>query len=187
MLTNNRVIVRDYLRDATRENHDALDSLVTRTDLCDPQAYEPFLQFQHAARLPFEEWCQNNAPADLRPPRQTGLIRADLAELGSTVAKQRADMPAIDSNHDPLAIAWVLAGSALGNRSILSDLRRRSGETMPTNFLDDNTMFRFWRDLKPALQQSVDIERARRMAASARCVFDLFLAEAKAGQITVAA
>lgn len=187
MLTDDRVIARHYLRDATREIHHALDSLVTRTDICDPRAYASFLQFQHAARSPVEAWCEYHAPANLRPPRQTDLIRADLTELGFAVTDEPADTRAMASNHDPLAVAWVLAGSALGNRSLRSDFRRRGGDTMPTSFLSDGSMLEFWRELKPMLEQPVDLLRARRMATSARCVFDLFLAEAKAARVTVAA
>jgi heme oxygenase len=78
--------LRSHLRAATMAAHDLLDAAMQAASGWQiREDYARFLELQHAARAPLEDWLAAHAPADLHPPRQTALIAQDLAALGRPV------------------------------------------------------------------------------------------------------
>jgi heme oxygenase len=110
--------------------------------------YARFLALQHTARAPLEAWLAAHAPAELSPPVQTPLIARDLAQLGIALP---APAPLFTLGRTcaghALGTAWVLAGSALGNRVIARQVARIGGGAWPSRFLDDTAMMSFWQGL----------------------------------------
>ena len=170
--------IRDGLRATTREAHDALDLSMSRLDLADPEDYACFLAIQLAAREPVEAWCAAHCTPDLRPPAQASLIRADLVELGRNAPPASSPPKYLPHDLEPLAVAWVMAGSSLGNRTLLARMRKAGASGMPTDFLDDPAMTNFWQGLKPKLDRPAAPGESDRMAESARTIFALFAQEA---------
>ncbi|MFN3864628.1 MAG: biliverdin-producing heme oxygenase [Erythrobacter sp.] len=169
--------------------HDLLDRAMhaasgwqTRED------YARFLELQHAARAPLEDWLEAHAPKTLHPPRQTQLIAQDLAALGRPIP---APGPLFTlgrtATGQVLGVAWVLAGSALGNRGIAKQVRRISGGTWPMTFLADAAMLGFWQALRARIEQRVDPCEADCATTAARAVFAHFLAVAEQAQAVQAA
>lgn len=172
--------LRSHLRASTMAAHDLLDSAMqaasgwrTRDD------YARFLELQHAARAPLEDWLDAHAPDDLRPPRQTALIAQDLEQLRRPVpvSAQLFTMGRTGTGH-ALGAAWVLAGSALGNRAIVRQVRRIGGGAWPAAFLDDSAMLAFWQELRERIETRTDAVEAAGATRAATAVFDHFLAVA---------
>jgi len=149
--------------------------------------YTRFLGLQYAARRPVEAWLSVNAPPALCPPAQCDLIAADLLELGEILPESG---PAFALYADPasktptdcevLGAAWVLAGSSLGNRAILKEVRRtakQSGEeAWPDSFLGDDAMMDFWKSLRRRIERPADIDEVAGASQAAAAVFDHFIA-----------
>lgn len=191
--------LRARLRAATMTAHDLLDHAMqaasgwqTRGD------YARFLALQHAARAPLEEWLAAHAPADLVPPPQTPLLARDLAALGEglpiacppfaplqTPASPRPAAP-FHVKHASLGAAWVLAGSALGNKAIAKQVDRIGGGAWPASFLGDDAMMGFWQGLRARIEQpsaaDEDPAEAEGATRAAEAVFAHFLAAAQGGQ-----
>jgi heme oxygenase len=172
--------LRSHLREATMAAHDLLDNAMqaasgwrTRDD------YARFLELQHAARAPMEDWLDAHAPGDLHPPRQTALIARDLAQLGRPVPPpaQLFTMGRAGTGH-ALGAAWVLAGSALGNQAIARQVRRIGGGAWPAAFLDDGAMLAFWQALRERIESRADPVEAAGATRAATAVFAHFLAVA---------
>jgi heme oxygenase len=158
--------------------------------------YARFLALQHAARAPVEAWLETHAPADLCPPVQTPLIARDLAALGLAVpppaaafaiGKDRRTPAGISAGAgagaagEALGAAWVLAGSALGNKAILREMQRASraaGGEWPCAFLGDAAMLTFWQRLRARLEQPASAADASAAATAASAVFAHFIAHA---------
>ncbi len=181
--------LRSHLRAATMAAHDLLDHAMqaasgwrTRED------YARFLELQHAARAPLEDWLDAHAPEALCPPRQTRLIAQDLAQLGKPVP---APAPLFTLGRTgighALGAAWVLAGSALGNRSIAKQVHRIGGGTWPMAFLDDGAMLGFWQALRARIEQQAGAREAAGATSAATAVFAHFLAVAENAQTAEAA
>jgi heme oxygenase len=158
--------------------HDLLDAATqastgwqTRTD------YACFLTMQHAARAPVEAWLAAHAPADLQPPVQTPLIAGDLAHLGEATP---SPAPLFTLGRTgagyALGVAWVLAGSALGNRAIARQVARIGGGAWPAAFLGDDAMMGFWQGLRAQIERPAPAEVAAGAGAAAAAVFAHFLA-----------
>lgn len=175
--------LRQHLRSATMAVHDLLDQTMQAAsgwrNLGD---YARFLSVQHAARAPVEVWLAAHAPADLRPPEQTPLIAQDLAELGLSLPAPAADFGLRTGGEgQALGAAWVLAGSALGNKSILKQMRRASAQderAWPAAFLGDEAMLNFWHGLRARLEQPTLPSRRHAATDAAQAVFAHFLAYA---------
>ncbi|MEM7779259.1 MAG: biliverdin-producing heme oxygenase [Pseudomonadota bacterium] len=186
--------LRQYLRAATAHSHDKLDhAMRDQGGWEQADDYARFLQLQHAARVPVEAWLEAHAPVDLRPPRQTGLIANDLTELGANLPSSDADF-AMDDADDAtfLGAAWVLAGSSLGNRSILAELKKRGEPAAhwPHAFLGDDAMLAFWKRLRARIEQPVPNDNRDAAGRGARAVFDHFITHTmsqQAGTETLAA
>jgi len=149
--------------------------------------YARFLALQYASRRAVEAWLEENAPADFRPPPQTPHIAADLADLGETLPGHAHDfaLPLHEGGTDrwaALGVAWVLAGSALGNRSILAQMhriakaQRSAAPRWPERFLGDAAMLDFWNKLRTRIERPAPALEAERAAAGASAVFDHFIA-----------
>lgn len=175
--------LRLHLRAATMAAHDLLDDTMQAASGWQSLAdYARFLSLQHAARAPVEAWLDAHAPAALRPPVQTPLIARDLAMLGQDLPPPAASFAMdMDGEGEALGAAWVLAGSALGNKAILKQMRRASaseGCEWPAAFLGDEAMLAFWQDLRPRLQQPASAAAASAAASAASAVFAHFIAHA---------
>lgn len=163
--------VREYLRDETSRSHDRLDRRLG--SLLDGTAagYAEFLVIQYRARKGIEDWLERSAIPNC-PPSQLPLIASDLAALG---ARPPLSAPRFDAapSSDPLGLCWVLAGSSLGNRAILAQMKK-SGSTFPVTFLSDPSMTDYWQTLRPQLGEPVDPVRHSPMLAGASAVFEHF-------------
>lgn len=172
------VSIREWLRANTREVHDALDMAMSRLDLADPEDYARFLAIQLAAREPVEAWCAMYSAPEFRPPVQSPLIRADIAELGRIAPPTTSPPPHLASDLQPLAVAWVVAGSSLGNRTLLARMRKAGADAMPTAFLADPAMNAFWTRLKPELDRPASPQMGEKLAGTAETIFSVFAREA---------
>ena len=183
--------MRKALREATAQAHDQLDgtmrSVAGWSSLDD---YARFLSLQYAARVPIEAWLDDNAPEDLRPPPQAPLIAQDLEAMGRPLPSDKVRFETTDlqkqvvrrtKGEDKTAIAsaalelagrsaalgtaWVLAGSSLGNRAILGEVRRTANmkgwAQWPARFLGDEAMLVFWKRLRIELEDSAEMTRLR--------------------------
>lgn len=173
--------LRTHLRAATMAAHDLLDHAMQAASgwqtLSD---YARFLALQYAARVPLEDWLARHAPSDLSPPSQTPLLARDLAALGLDVPKPAPGLtPAMPAPGEALGTAWVLAGSALGNRAIAKQVARIGGGEWPTAFLGDDTMMAFWQGLRARIERPAEPDEAEGATRAAEAVFAHFLAVAE--------
>lgn len=187
--------LRVHLRAATMAAHDLLDHAMQAASGWQTRAdYTRFLALQHAARVPVEAWLAANAPADCNPPPQTPLLARDLMALGAGLPPARPPFdpgytpssPPSDGvfhvKHGALGAAWVLAGSALGNKAIARQVARIGGGEWPMAFLDDPTMMAFWQTLRQRIDQPASAAEAQGATHAAEAVFAHFLAAADAEQ-----
>ncbi|WP_086608475.1 biliverdin-producing heme oxygenase [Erythrobacter donghaensis] len=175
--------LRTHLRAATMVAHDLLDhAMQAASGWQQRQDYARFLALQHAARAPIEGWLKTHAPGDLCPPLQTPLIARDLAELGVAVP---APAPLFTLGRaapgHALGTAWVLAGSALGNRAIAKAVARIGGGEWPVAFLGDGAMMSFWQELRARIERPAPPAEAAAATQAAEAVFAHFLAVAETG------
>ena len=163
--------LRARLRDETNALHDRLDASLAPAALAEGQDYAAFLAAQYRARGPIEEWLAGQTTAP--PPAQTPLIARDLAEMNHPLPPAgNAFVP--PSGSDPLGVAWVLAGSSLGNRAILAR-RRKRGLAGPVHFLSDDAMPRLFQKMRAQLEQPVDEDQAEPIISAAKAAFEQFI------------
>lgn len=173
--------LRGHLRAATMAAHDLLDHAMQAASGWQNRAdYARFVALQHTARAPLEEWLAAHAPADLVPPLQTPLLAEDLAALGIDVPAYSAPFafPQTASQTAPaeaLGAAWVLAGSALGNKAIAKQVAKIGGGEWPIAFLGDDAMMRFWQGLRARIEQPATPAEAEGATRAAEAVFAHFL------------
>jgi heme oxygenase len=175
--------LRASLRGATASAHDLLDHAMRAASGWTSRAdYIQFLKLQHSARRPVEAWLEANADAATRPPPQCPLIARDLAQMDCDAPEEIASF-ALDGDGDDsrtLGVAWVLAGSSLGNRAILKEVTRVSqtgaGEPWPHSFLADEAMLTFWKGLRNRIERPARIDEVEAASGAAAAVFDHFLA-----------
>ena len=183
--------LRQALRAATAKAHDQLDGTMrTVAGWQKPEDYARFLSLQYAARVPVEAWLSQNASADLRPPEQAPLIASDLASMGHALPTYEVSFTppaALEQSAErarALGIAWVLAGSSLGNRAILAEIRRKTkaqGLTAwPEEFLGDDGMLDFWKHLRSQIEGRAEMDALEVAIEAAAAVFDHFIAHAQA-------
>lgn len=173
--------LRSHLRAATMAAHELLDHAMqaasgwqTRDD------YAHFLALQHAARAPLEEWLTAHAPAELVPPVQTPLLARDLAALGAHLPPTSPPFALLQTSSrtapgEALGAAWVLAGSALGNKAIAKQVARIGGGAWPTAFLGDEAMMAFWQGLRARIERPATLADAEGATRAAEAVFAHFL------------
>lgn len=175
--------LREHLREATAHSHDRLDtSMRPPSDWRSREDYARFLSVQYCARIPVERWLSTFAPADLRPPEQTHLLVSDLINLGIPIPKA-GDALRLDyrGRATAIGVAWVLAGSSLGNKAMLLDMQRTlpPGTRWPHYFLGGDAMAEFWKTLRSGVEVAVDAQKAQEATRAATCVFDHFLKTAR--------
>lgn len=177
--------LRAHLRNATMAAHDLLDQAMQAASGWQTRAdYARFLALQHAARSPLEAWIGAHAPHGLAPPPQSGLIARDLAALGCALPDPAPlfTLGRTGAGH-ALGTAWVLAGSALGNRAIAKQVARIGGGAWPVAFLDDGAMMTFWQGLRERVERPAGAEEAEGATRAAEAVFAHFLAVAEDAQV----
>lgn len=172
--------LRSHLRVATMAAHELLDhAMQAASGWQSREDYARFLALQHAARAPLEGWLAAHAPADLIPPPQTPLIARDLARLGVTLP---APAPLFTIGRagtgQALGAAWVLAGSALGNKAIAKQVARIGAGEWPADFLGDGAMMHFWQGLRARIEQPASPAEADGATRAAEAVFAHFLSVA---------
>lgn len=144
--------LRGYLRDNTAPQHERLDRRMSGFDLTTRAGYARFLLVQYQARVGIEDWCALHCPPALRAPSGLPRLRADLADLGRRLPSHS---PIFSSEGDPLGVAYVLAGSTLGNTMIARQVRENSSD-LPLRFLDDPAAIAHWKLLQPLLKAAPD-------------------------------
>ena len=163
---------RDYLKEATAQNHDRLDLVLGKLVADNEATYTEFLEVQLRARIGIEAWLNSITP-EVSPPSQIHLIRQDLASMGHSLQPETATFnPPADA--DPLGTSWVLAGSCLGNRALLARLKKVN-TNLPTTFLSDPKMIRFWQKLRPSLERPHNPADDRQVLVAAQATFSHFL------------
>lgn len=175
--------LRDHLRAATSYSHHALDtSMRPASDWRCPRDYARFLKSQYNARVSVECWLSMFAPAQLKPPEQTPFLARDLFQLGEkfSLDHQPFDLD-YRSEATAIGVAWVLAGSSLGNRAMMGDMARVLGEgaTWPHQFLGNHGMTIFWKALRTRINARIDEAEATEATRAATQVFEHFLSVAK--------
>lgn len=179
---------RFTLRDATADAHQAVEAGFNRLDLRRIDDYRTFLSNLAAAFVPLERALEaagiDRFLPDWPQRRRRDLLTQDLADLGATVAPLTIpllpnDAPAL------LGTAYVLEGSRLGGRAILSGLRSDTdpGVRAATRFLTpepDNS--RLWTSLLSALDRHLPDNATRNRAADAANV--AFACFGRAQQVT---
>lgn len=143
--------LRAALRQHTVAEHERLDALMGGLALGSRQDYARFLCIQYRARVPIEAWLAANLPPALVPPVQSLLARTDLGALGHTRDKPGAAFTA-PADH-AIGVAWVIAGSSLGNRTILAQ-RRKKGLDAPHAFLSCPAMPLFFKHFTAAMLEA---------------------------------
>lgn len=189
--------LRAHLRAATMAAHDLLDHAMQAASGWQTRAdYARFLALQHAARAPLEAWLAVHAPADLVPPPQTPLLARDLSALGVPLPPssppfapaQTPSRPPVAAmfhvHHLALGAAWVLAGSALGNKAIAKQVTRIGGGLWPTAFLGDAAMMGFWQALRGRIDEPAEAGEAAGATRAATAVFAHFQAVAEAESVS---
>ena len=135
-----------------------------------------FLLAQYRARHQVEAALDDNPPLGLSaPPRMTDLLARDLAFLGLDVQPPH-DRIAFASAAESLGAAWVLAGSSMGNRAMLT-MRRKAGLDGPHEFLSDQSMTSYFQHLLQVLSRDHSAAARRAAAGGALRTFALFEAE----------
>lgn len=165
--------LRARLREATASAHDILDDAFDPADFGHGRNYIDFLSFQLAARRPVEAWLGAHCPVAIRPPRTVPLIERDLRALDVAAATQSLQCN-LDDDSDPLGVAWVLAGSSMGNRAMLAAMAKSGVSDLPVAFLSDPDMPRFWQEMRPLLERPANEAEAAPAVASANAVFTMF-------------
>lgn len=154
---------------------------------CD--SYIEFLKLQYQARRPVEGWLIANAPEHLRPPLQCDLILQDLTALGmgkrldaSSTSETPFDIGSgskAEREAKSLGAAWTLAGSSLGNRSILKEIGQSSSHSesapWPHSFLADPKMLAFWGNLRRLIERPAAETEICQASQASLAVFDHFI------------
>ncbi|MBU2341071.1 MAG: biliverdin-producing heme oxygenase [Alphaproteobacteria bacterium] len=165
--------LRRVLKRETRDSHDRLDAAMGDWPVGSVEGYALFLQTQYRSREPIERWIAQALPADEAPPAQAPLIARDLAELG--VALPETGDFALPEGADPIGLVWALAGSSLGNRSMLRQ-RQKTGAVGPERFLSDTAMTEFFTRLRARIERPASDALAGPAVAGAKAVFAAFIA-----------
>ena len=133
---------------------------------------QDFLMVQYRARLPLERWLASNCASP--PPAQTPLLAAAL-EASGVQPSEAANVAWNGHRLEAVGLAWLLAGSSLGNRAILAQ-RKKAGLRGGESFLADEAMIAYWTELKTDLERHHDDLAAHHALTGARRGFAHFLA-----------
>lgn len=148
--TPDRATLRDVLRAATGADHMLLDQSMAGLRLAEPADLVRFLGIHLAARAGIESWLEDNALPGWIPPVLTAPIANDLMALGGLPAAFPAPRFEPGATADWLGVAYVIAGSHLGNRLLLA----QAGTALPAHarrFLAGGEMQDYWQRLRSLL------------------------------------
>ena len=175
MTTAFRDGTRFALRARTAAEHERIDAAFGRLDLACADGLATFLAAQHMALRTVEPALRGASDLPALPAR-LAAIEADLAALGVGVPSGVGAPGDLDAR-DPLGVAYVVGGSALGGQ-ILS--RRRIASPDPRvraagAFMDDPRMMPYWRSVLGALRVArSDPDRIERLVQAAKDTFTVF-------------
>lgn len=169
--------VRTILRNATRDEHDRVDTGFSKYDLATAGGYRRFLTRQAAAHLPVEAALEAagvaDAVADWPERRRADKLRADLADLGHADIDVQP-CAAFESEAAMLGGLYVLEGSRLGGALLVQQV----SDGLPTRFLAKGSSSA-WRALLDVLETKLTSpEQIAGAVAGARSVFACFEAAA---------
>ncbi len=157
-------MLRLGLRRCTHVLHDRLDSAIAGDALAGSAEDAAFLQVQDTARRPIGGWTIGGLQSGLRPPAVRHLVVQDLAGLGETLPPIESFRLADDA--DPIGVAWVIGGSALGNRATLA--RIRDARPAPdVRFLADRNLAQVFASPLPELAEAAAPDRLSRAVRAA--------------------
>ena len=136
-------------------------------------AYAAFLRAQGDVRRALEAAFADIPPHGLpAPPLQTPLIDADLRDLGQEpLGKARAIQ--FETPFCALGAAWVVAGSSLGNRTMLAQ-RMKAGKTSAQAFFADTAMPAYFKYVLDALEAPFTDQQITQISKGAHLVFEMF-------------
>lgn len=165
------MILRNFLRDATAEQHSRLDAMAAGLALDTPHGYRTFLAAQAEALLPLEAALESGGIARLLPDwderRRGDALSADLDALDIETQPMRA--PAFGSDAALMGAAYVLEGSRLGARFLAPRV------TGPAAFLRHGEGQPLWQSFLTQLEANAAARCAPdRAALAAKSVFRLF-------------
>lgn len=165
------------LRDATRDQHHALDHHPELQRLLRPgltrDGYRRSLLAMHAPQAALEtavvEGAAHLGHANRLSPRRLPVLEADLAALGVSppVVDVSPWLPMPRSDAELLGLRYVLEGSRLGAEVIVRRLRDALGDTAPLSFFSAPHGNRHWRDFVEELTQMPLTEGEQRDTVSA--------------------
>lgn len=129
------------LRDATRDDHERLESrldiLRRISDVADRgPLVRAFLGFHAAMEAAVAPWLADLPGLAFEARRRTPVLQRDLQDLGLAPGAPQAGVPAPDSLGEALGLMYVLEGSTLGGRVIRREVAARGGEFKGLGFLD---------------------------------------------------
>jgi heme oxygenase len=73
-----------------------------------------------------------------------------------------------------MGVAWVLAGSNLGNRMMAAQLARRDALPRASRFLNDDCSAAYWKGIQPRITAPVSAPSAHAAMQAAHAAFDYF-------------
>ena len=165
--------MRNALREATSETHARLDETVGSLPLSSDDDYASFLTAQYLARRVVDAALDAQSPHGITPPpSQTELLQLDLSDLGA-VSSQQEHALTLSTPFEALGAAWVIAGSSLGNRTILRQ-RRKKGLTGPQRFLEDDRLTSYFSNLRAVLSENYPPAEVDEAVLGARKTFEVF-------------
>ena len=165
--------MRNALREATSETHARLDEKVGSLPLSSDDDYASFLTAQYLARRVVDAALDAQSPHGIAPPpSQTELLQLDLSDLGALPGQQEHKL-ILSTPFEALGAAWVIAGSSLGNRTILRQ-RRKKGLTGPQRFLEDDRLTSYFSNLRTVLSGSYPPAEVDEAVLGARKTFEVF-------------
>lgn len=175
--------LRDTIREATRRSHARLDAAINWVDLCRPDYYASFLRGQAEALLPLESALERHGIHDLLPDwesrRRTPALEHDLAALDIGVDPLPVPRlgPENDLTPELLGITYVLEGSRMGARVILSRIAEQPDAAIigATAFLRHGFGRRLWPTFLATLESSFAAHaHPERLIAGAQLAFGMF-------------
>jgi heme oxygenase len=165
--------MREHLRKATATLHARVDACAGQMRLETAGGYARFLATQASVVLPLEDALESAGIVRLLPDwrdrRRAEALKADLQEIGASCIPIRP--PVLKSGAALLGSAYVLEGSRLGARVILSRIVSSSA----TRYLHHGEGRRLWPVFLEILEANEGARRHSETAArSARLVFEMF-------------
>ena len=165
--------MRNELKDATAAIHDRIDHAVGALPLLSEKDYAAFLGAQYTARSIVERALARRSPPRIGPPpSQLAALEADLEDLGTSPKPGEMTLD-LRNEYEALGAAWVLAGSSMGNRTILAQ-RRRAGLTNAHRFLGDAEMPCYFKQLLRAMNSASGQPMVEGAICGARNAFAVF-------------